>query len=129
AGRALGHYELPVPRPDDGPLTLVLSNVDDFAEAWSLPRDGIRLWVCLSDVAHHQVLTIPHVRARLESLPSRYVSAFSEDPAQIERRLRDLGVMDDMGSEPELEAMQRLAGEPDVLLGAMQSEEQLALIP
>lgn len=129
AGRALGHYELPVPRPADGPLTLVLSNVDDFAEAWSLPRDGIRLWVCLSDVAHHQVLTVPHVRARLESLLSRYVSAFSEDPAQIEQRLRELGIMDDMGSEPELEAMQRLAGEPDVLLGAMQSDEQLALIP
>ena len=129
AGRALGHYELPVPRPTDGALTLVLSNVDDFAEAWSLPREGIRLWVCLSDVAHHQVLTLPHVRARLESLLTRYVSAFSEDPAQIEHRLRELGVMDDVGSEPELEAMQRLAGEPDVLLGAMQSEEQLALIP
>ena len=129
AGRALGHYELPVPRPADGPLTLVLSNVDDFAEAWSLPREGIRLWVCLSDVAHHQVLTVPHVRDRLESLLSRYVSAFSEDPEQIERRLRELGVMDDVGSEPELEAMQRLAGEPDVLLGAMQSDEQLALIP
>jgi len=129
AGRALGHYELPVPRPDDGPLTLVLSNVDDFAEAWSLPRDGIHLWVVLSDVAHHHVLSVPHVRERLEALLTRYVSAFSEDPEQIERRLGELGVMDDMGSEPELEAMQRLVGQPDVLLGAMQSDEQLALVP
>jgi len=129
AGRALGHYELPVPRPVDGPLTLVLPNVDDFAESWSLPEDGIRLWVVLSDVAHHHVLTVPHVRERLESLLTRYVSAFSEDPEQIERRLGELGVMDQMGSEPELEAMQRLAGQPDVLLGAMQSDEQLALVP
>jgi putative hydrolase len=129
AGRALGHYELPVPRPAEGPLTLVLSNVDDFASAWSLPTEGIRLWVCLSDVAHHQVLATPHVRQRLESLLDRYVSAFSEDPEQIERRLRELGIMDEIGSEPELEAMQRLAGEPDVLLGAMQSDEQLAIIP
>jgi coenzyme F420 biosynthesis associated uncharacterized protein len=130
AGRALGHYELPLPRPAERPLTLVLPNVDDFADAWSLPREGIRLWVVLSDVTHHQVLSLPHVRERLDSLLDRYVSAFSEDPEQIERRLRDLGVVDEgMGSEPELEAMQRLAGEPDVLLAAMQSEEQLALAP
>lgn len=129
AGRALGHYELPVPRATDGPLTMVLTNVDEFADSWTLPRDGIRLWVCLSDVAHHQVLATPHVRLRLESLLQRYVSAFSEDPEHIEQRLRDLGVMDEIGSEPELEAMQRLAGEPDVLLAAMQSDEQLALVP
>lgn len=129
AGRAFGHYELPVPRPVDAPLTLVLPNVDEFADAWSLPRDGIHLWVVLSDVAHHHVLSVPHVRERLETLLTRYVSAFSEDPEQIERRLGELGVMDDMGSEPELEAMQRLVGQPDVLLGAMQSDEQLALVP
>ena len=32
ATRALGHYELPLPRPSGGPLTLVLSNVDAFAD-------------------------------------------------------------------------------------------------
>jgi putative hydrolase len=129
AGRALGHYELPVPRPTEGPLTLVLANVDEFAGEWSLPRDGIRLWVCLSDVAHHQVLATPHVRERLDGLLARYVSAFSQDPAEIEQRLRELGITDELGSEPEMEAMQRLAGEPDVLLGAMRSDEQLALVP
>lgn len=129
AGRALGHYELPVPRPAEGPLTLVLPNVDEFADAWSLPRDGIRLWVSLSDVLHHQVLTTPHVRERLDSLLDRYVSGFSEDADHIERRLAELGVLDDLGSEPEFEAMQRLTSQPEVLLGAMQSDEQLALIP
>ena len=59
AARAMGHYELPLPRPTDEPLTMVLANVDAFAEEWSLPQDGIRLWVCLSDVAHHQVLADP----------------------------------------------------------------------
>lgn len=130
ASRALGHYELPLPRPAQGPLTMVLSNVDGFADDWSLPRDGIRLWVCLSDVAHHQVLCIPHVRARMDELLGRYVAAFSEDPNEIESRMRELGI-DDLGtgSEPELEALQRLAGDPDVLLGAMQSDEQRALMP
>jgi putative hydrolase len=130
ASRALGHYELPVPRPLDGGLTMVLSNVDAFADDWSLPRDGIRLWVCLSDVAHHQILGIPHVRAHLEGLLGEYVSAFTEDPEQIERRLGELGVGDDpAGSEPELEALQRLAGDPESLLGAMQSDRQRELMP
>ncbi len=130
ATRALGHYELPLPRPSGGPLTLVLSNVDAFADDWSLPRDGIRLWVCLSDVAHHQVLTLPHVRAHLDDLLSQYVSAFSQDPREIERRMEDLGIEGlDGGSEPEFEALQRLAGNPEVLLGAMQSDEQRALMP
>ena len=130
ASRALGHYELPLPRPDGGPLTLVLSNVDEFADDWSLPRDGIRLWVCISDVVHHQILCTPHVRARLDSLLRDYVSAFSQDPEAIERRLRDLGVGDDLGgSEPELEALQRLAGDPEALLGAMQSDEQRRIMP
>ena len=130
ATRAMGHYELPLPRPTRGPLTLVLSNVDAFADDWSLPRDGIRLWVCLSDVAHHQVLSIPHVRAHLDDLLSQYVSAFSEDPREIERRMDELGIEGlDGGSEPEFEALQRLAGNPEVLLGAMQSDEQRALMP
>ena len=130
ASRALGHYELPLPRPEAGPLTLVLSNVDQFADDWSLPRDGIRLWVCISDVVHHQVLSTPHVRVQLDALLREYVSAFSQDPDEIERRMRDLGVTDMMGgSEPELEALQRLAGDPEVLLGAMQSDEQRQLMP
>jgi putative hydrolase len=130
ATRAMGHYELPLPRPTHGPLTMVLSNVDSFADDWSLPRDGIRLWVCCSDVAHHQVLSIPHVRAHLDDLLSQYVSAFSEDPRDIERRMDELGIEGlDGGSEPEFEALQRLAGNPEVLLGAMQSDEQRQLMP
>lgn len=131
ATRALGHYELPLPRTGDGPLTMVLSNVDGFAQDWSLPTEGIRLWVALSDVSHHQVLRLPHVRAALDDLLGAYVAGFSEDPAEIESRLRELGIDDDLGggSEPEMEALQRLAGDPEVLLGAMQSDRQRELMP
>jgi len=129
AARALGHYELPVPRAEDAPLTLVLSNVDEFAEEWSLPADTVRLWVCLSDVAHHQVLAVPHVRTLLTDLLTEYASSFSTDPEEIERRISSLGI-DEMlgGSEPEMEALQQLAGDPDLLLGAMQSDHQRALM-
>ncbi len=130
AARALGHYELPIPRPSGKPLTMVLSNVDAFAREWSLPTDDIRLWVCLSDVAHHQVLSIPHVRARIEGLISEYTRSFTDDPELIERQARDLGLdeaFDEAGAD--MAALQSLAADPDRLLGAMQSDRQRALMP
>jgi putative hydrolase len=130
AARALGHYELPLPRPAGEPLTMVLGNVDGFAEEWSLPHDAIRLWVCLSDVTHHQVLNIPHVRARLEQLLDDYASSFNDDVGDMERRMTELGIPDLLGSgEPDMAALQRLAGDPDILLGAMQSDHQRDLMP
>ena len=130
AARALGHYELPIPRPAGKPLTMVLSNVDSFAREWSLPTDDIRLWVCLSDVAHHQVLSIPHVRTRIEGLIGEYTRSFTDDPELIERQARDLGLdeaFDEAGAD--MAALQSLAADPDRLLGAMQSDRQRALMP
>ncbi len=125
AARALSHYELPLPRQADQPLSMVLSNVDEFAEEWSIPVDSIRLWVCLSDVAHHQVLTIPHVRDHLTTLLRTYADGFVHDPEVLDERLRALGLDDVLTSgEPDLAAVQQLAGDPDLLLGAMQSPEQ-----
>lgn len=130
AARALGHFELPIPRPSGKSLTMVLSNVDDFAEQWSLPTDDIRLWVCLSDVAHQQVLGIPHVRERVEGLIGEYTRSFTDDPEVIERQARDLGLdeaFDEAGAD--LAALQSLAADPDRLLGAMQSDRQRSLMP
>jgi putative hydrolase len=130
AARALGHYELPLPRPEGESLTVVLTNVDAFAQEWSLPQESIRLWVCLSDVVHDRVLRVPHVRARLEELLADYTSSFSDDPASMERRFDELGVTDLLGSgDPDMAALQRLAGDPDLLLGTMQSDHQRDLMP
>jgi putative hydrolase len=130
AARALGHYELPLPRPSDRPLTMVLSNVDAFAQEWTLPVDDIRLWVCLSDAAHHSILCIPHVRARFEQLVGEYTRSFSEDPSEIEQQARELGLDELIGEQgADLAGLQRLAGDPDLLLGAMRSPYQRELMP
>ena len=127
--RAFGCYEFPLPRPENRSIPLVLTNIDSFAEAWSLPVDGIRLWVCVSDVAHHRVLAIPHVRNQLLSLLDAYVSSFNTDPDEVERRIRDLDLGDaEFGSEPELEILQNLTSNPDLLLGAIQSDRQRLLM-
>jgi putative hydrolase len=130
AARALGHYELPLPRSPERPLAMVLSNADAFAEEWTLPVDDIRLWVCLSDAAHHRVLCIPHVRARIEQLVGDYTRSFSEDPEEIEQQARELGLDELVGEQgTDLAGLQRLAGDPDLLLGAMRSPHQRELMP
>ena len=86
--RALGQYDLPLPRPPADQLLVVPANLDAFAEEWSLDADDLRLWVCLQEVTHHAVLGRPHVRARLEQLIDEYVSRFEVDPDALESQPR-----------------------------------------
>lgn len=124
ARRAFGQYDLPIPRPPGDELMLVVANVDEFGGAWSLPIDDLRLWVCLQEVTTHAVLSVPHVRTRLGDLLDRYLAGFEPDASALEDRL---GTVDlDPGGLPD---MQALFGDPEVLLGAMQSPLQRELLP
>ena len=58
-------------------LLLVVPNLDEFADEWSLPPEDLRLWICVHEVAHHAVLGVPHVRARLDELLTRSTSRAS----------------------------------------------------
>jgi putative hydrolase len=120
AGRAMGQYELPMPRPGGEPLLLVPANIDAFASDWSLGTDDVRMWVCLREVANHAVLRLPHVRERLEELAGRYVDAFQPNPGAIEERLS--------GFDPtDMASLQAMFGDPEALVGDMQSDEQRRL--
>lgn len=117
ANRAMGEYDLPMPRPASDELAFVPYTIDSFAGEWSLPTDDLRLWVCLQEVTTHAVLGRPHVRNRLEGLISAYVDGFEPDPRAIEEKLAGLDPSD-MG------ALQSIFGDPGALLGEMQSESQ-----
>jgi putative hydrolase len=126
AARSLGTYDLPVPRAGNHELMIVLPNVDRFGDEWSLPRDELRLWVCLHELAHHAVLGVPHVGATITDLLEQYVSGFRPDPNALADKLGEL----DLGAGPQaLEQMQAALGDPEVVLGAVQSPEQRALLP
>lgn len=129
ASRSLGQYDLPIPRPITGPdadeLLLVVPNIDAFADAWSINRDDVRLWVCVHEIAHHAVLGVPHVRTELDDLLGRYVSSFRNDPGALEERVGEL----DLTNPESLAGLQELFGSPDVILGAITSPEQQALRP
>lgn len=122
ATRALGQYDLPIPRPPSDELVVVADNVAAFGREWSLAEDDLRLWICVSEVASHAVLGVPHVRARLDSLLLEYAGAFRVDPSALEGRLADVDPTDP-------EALQSALGDPAALLGAISSPEQAAMRP
>jgi putative hydrolase len=115
--RALGQYDLPLPRLPADQLLVVPANLDAFAEQWSLVADDLRLWLCLQEVTHHAVLGRPHVRGRLEALINEYVSRFEVDPEALEASLGNLDPTDASG-------LQAVLGNPETLLGAMRSPGQ-----
>jgi len=117
ARRALGQYDLPLPRLPADQLLVVPANLDAFAEQWSLAGDDLRLWVCLHEVTHHAVLGRPHVRERLDHLINEFVTRFEVDPAALEAGLGDLDPTDAAG-------LQALLSNPETLLGAVRSPGQ-----
>ena len=125
AQRCFGQYDLPIPRPATQPVLLVAANIDHFASDWSLPADDVRLWVCISELSHHAVLSISHVRARLTGLLNDYVSGFEPQSSPLMEQLENLDPTQ-LGNP---ESMSELLGNPETLLGALQSPRQQALLP
>jgi putative hydrolase len=126
ARRSFGQYDVPIPRPQPDELMIVVPNLKAFGQEWSLPDDDLQLWICLHEIAHHTVLGVPHVRARLDDLIGKFATGFRNDPNALEQHLGKLegGPEDDL-----LGQLQQVLGEPGALLGAIQSDEQRALLP
>lgn len=122
--RAFGSYDLPIPRPPSDELLVVATAVDEFGEAWSLPPDDLRLYVCLHEMAHHAVLQIPHVHERLTRLLTDHADAFEADPRALEERLGPI----DVGDPAALEQLQRSMTDPETMLSAIRSDRQRELM-
>ena len=125
AARTFGQYDLPIPRSDNAML-VVPANIDGFAEEWSLPVDEMRLWVLAQEMIGHTLFSIPSLRNRFAALVREYVGGFRPDPAAIAEHF---GSLDAGDSGDPMQAMQKLLGDPGLLLGAVHSPEQAALAP
>jgi len=124
AQTSFGQYDLPIPRPPSGELLVVAPTIEHFADEWSLPHDDVRLWVCVQELTMHAVLSVPHIRAQLDELVGAFVGAFRPDTRALEERLSDFDpTSTGMGD------LQRAFGDPEMLLGAMQTPEQHAVRP
>ena len=114
---SFGQYDLPLPRRPADQLLIVPSNIDAFAAEWGLEADDLRMLVCLGEITHHAVLGRPHVRDRLLALLEEYVSRFTVDPDALEASFGEVN----LGDPGEIH---KLLGQPETLLGAVQSPEQ-----
>lgn len=127
ARRAFGVYDLPIPRATPA-LVIVPPNVDAFAAEWSVEVDEMRLWVLAHEIAGLTLFSLPHVADHLRSLVQRHVGAFRPDPNALTDKLTNLDA-DPMGGGNPFEAIQSAFGDPEILLGAVRSDEQLELEP
>jgi putative hydrolase len=125
ARRAFGQYDLPIPRPAAKTVSLIPATIDGFAEAWSLPRDSMRLWVLVHELTMHAVFSVAHIREGLSALVRAHVGAFQPDPSAVADKLGSL----DMESGDPMAALQRTLGDPEILLGAVRSPQQEAMQP
>jgi putative hydrolase len=117
ARHSFGQYDLPLPRRPADQLLVIPANIDAFATGWGLEPDDLRMLVCLSEITIHAVLGRPHVRARLMTLLQDYVSRFTVDPDAVESSFGEIDLTD-------ATAIQNILGQPETLLGAVQSPEQ-----
>ena len=129
--RAFGQYDLPIPRATPSSpgaanqVSLVPATVDSFAQAWSLPRDSMRLWVLVHELTTHAVFSVEHIRETLSQLVRAHVGAFQPDPSAVADKL---GSLDMEGGDP-MQALQKTLGDPEILLGAVESPMQAAMKP
>jgi putative hydrolase len=125
AQRAFGQYDLPLPRPAHHELLVVPATVDAFGRDWSLPADDLRLWVCLQELTTHAVLGVPHVHDTLQELLGAYAAGFRPDPTAVMDRFQDF----DLGAGDPTAQLSQLFGDPELLVGAIRSPQQQALLP
>jgi len=124
ASRCLGTYDLPIPREDDR-ILLVAPNIDSFGEDWSIPKEDLRLWICLHEVTHHAILGIPHIRKNLSGLLTQHAESFSSDPSVIQDQLGEIEFGEGLEGLASLENVLN----PEMVLGAVRSPQQETLLP
>jgi putative hydrolase len=108
AQRALGPYALPLPRPASREYGIIVDNVAQFAEDWSLKVEEAGLWVCVHELTAHRVLSRPHVAERIGAL----LHSLRDENAALQHDLAErLG-----GEAGDPEAFQRLLADPESLL-------------
>lgn len=124
AARAFGQYDLPIPR-ESSTLLIIPSAVDRFADDWSLPLDEMRLWAITQELIGQAVYSHDTVRQSITSLVQRHVGAFRPDPSGLSAKLGSL----EMDAADPMAALQQAFSDPEVLLGAVRSPEQIQLAP
>jgi putative hydrolase len=117
----LSEHDLLLPIADPPRPSLIVPNIERFHTAWSIPADDLRFYLALGEGVRARIAARPWVRERLVRLASDYVSSFKVDSAALEAQLGSFDLSDPSSFEG-------AALDPDAMLGAMQSPEQMAVL-
>ncbi len=120
--RALGQYDLPIPRAS-GEVLVVPTTIDGAANEWDVPTDDLRLWVLIHELTAHAVLSVPHVKSRLESLLLDFASAFRPNTDLINERF---GNVTDLS---QIQEMAETLNDPDVIFSLLRSPAHDLIVP
>jgi putative hydrolase len=124
---ALGQYDLQLPLSGEPRLVFVASNIDAFANDWSLPLTDMRFALALREVVHGAQRSVPWVRERLLRLSTAYVQGYELRPEALAEQFG--GLIDVDFSDPTaLESLDLPGADPGALLDAMQTPEQQPIL-
>lgn len=123
--RTFGQYDLPLPREPKSPLLFVARNSEEFAKDWSIKIEDVQMWLLIQELTFHALFRINFVRDAVTNLVKQHVSGFHPNPNALGQRLTNIDVTD---TDPAT-MMQKLLGDPTILLGDERSAEQQALAP
>jgi putative hydrolase len=123
--RVFGSYDLPIPRPQSDQVMIIADEIASFGSDWDIAADDLRLWVCIEQLAAREVFHQPAVQQRLLELLAAHADGFTADMSGLEEHLAGIDPMSPEG----IEALGEVLGDPDVVLGAMRSPAQEALLP
>lgn len=125
AVNTFGQFDLPLPREPHGKLVIVIGNVDNFADEWSIPRDDMTMWALLHELVSSAVFGVDHVRDTLQKLVISFASGFRPNPAALSDSIGQL----DVSSGDPMKILDSLLSDPTVLLGAQRSGAQDHIAP
>jgi putative hydrolase len=115
--RALGQYDVPLPRPATNTLQFLVPNIVRFEREWSLPPLEFRARVALHEVVHRFEFARPWVRGHLLGLIRDFASTLDLDLGGLQERLERMDI-----SDPE--ALQQLFQSEEGLFGPVMDDEQ-----
>ena len=125
ATNTFGQFDLPLPRDPHDRVVIVISNVDNFADEWSIPRDDMTMWALTHELISHGVFGVAHVRQTVQQLVSQFAGGFRPNPGALSESISSL----DISSGDPMKLLNSLLSDPTVLLGAQRSVAQERVAP
>jgi len=123
--RAFGQYDLPLPRLPKTQLIFLARNCEEFAKDWSIKVEDMQMWLLIQELAFHAVFGVDHVRELIVDSVKQHVAGFRPNPNALGQRLSNVDLTDTNPAE----IIQKLLGDPTILLGADRTARQKALAP